>query len=100
MRHAPTVWLAIAWAGLLVVPWYGLDDGVSSPALLAGRAWLWPLAASLLLASWAALGRVRPGALAVGGAGGLAWLAIEAVAIGQHGWSFAWLTALLGPGPA
>src|ERR1700722_16142690 len=98
MRRALIVWLAIAWAGVLVVPWYGLDDGVSRPALLAGHAWLWPLAASLLVASCAALGRVRPRALAVAGAAGLAWLAIEAFAIGQHGWGFGWLTTLFGPG--
>ncbi len=59
MRRALPVWLTIAWAGLLVVPWYGLDEGNSPPALLAGRAWLWPLAAPLLLATWAAFGRAR-----------------------------------------
>jgi iron(III) transport system permease protein len=94
------VWLGIGWAGLLVVPWYGLDDGVSPPAILAGHAWLWLLAAPLLLASWAAIGRGRPRGLAVAAAAGLAWLAIEAFAIVQHGWGFAWLTALMGPGPA
>jgi iron(III) transport system permease protein len=100
MRRALPVWLVIGWAGFLVVPWYGLDDGVSPPAMLAGHAWLWPLVAPLLLASWAALGRTRAGALAVAGAAGLAWLAIEALAVMQYGWGFAWLSALLGPGPA
>ena len=94
------IWLGIGWAGLLVVPWYGLDDGVSPPAILARHAWLWLLAAPLLLASWAAIGRGRSRGLAVAAAAGLAWLAIEAFAIVQHGWGFAWLTALLGPGPA
>src|ERR1019366_3280976 len=42
----------------------------------------------------------RPRGLAAAGAAGLAWLTIEAFAIVQHGWGLAWLTALLGPGPA
>ena len=99
MRRALPVWLAIAWAGLLVVPWYGLDDGVSPSAQLTGHVWLWPLVVPLLLATWAGLGRVRPRSLTIAGAAGLAWLAIEAFAIVQHGWGAEWLTALLGPGP-
>jgi iron(III) transport system permease protein len=104
MRRALPVWLAISWAGLLVVPWYGLDEGVSPPALLAGHAWLWSLAAPLLLASWVALapgrqlvGRQR--VLGLAAAAGVLCLAIEAFAIVQHGWGATWLTALFGPGP-
>jgi iron(III) transport system permease protein len=100
MRRAPLAWLVVGWASLLLVPWYGLDDGVSAPAMFVGHWWLWPLVAPLLLANWALLGRLRPLALVVPGAAGLAWLAIEAFAIVQHGWGYAWLTALFGPGPA
>ena len=35
MKRALLVWLVIGWAGVLVVPWYGLDDGISLPAILA-----------------------------------------------------------------
>ena len=47
-----------------------------------------------------ALGRAaRRRCWSLAGAAGLAWLAIEAFAIIHHGWGYAWLTALLGPGP-
>ena len=88
------VWLAVATAGLLVLPWYGLDDGTSPAALFAGVSWLWPLALPLLLALVGG-----PRTLVVAGAIGIAWLAIESLLIGHHGWSFAWLTVLFGPGP-
>jgi iron(III) transport system permease protein len=94
------VWLAIGWAGLLVIPWYGLDAGTSPPALFAGNRWLLPLALPLLLATWASRGRTRPRALVAAGTAGLVWLAAEGLLIGQHGWAFGWLTALLGPGPS
>lgn len=88
------VWVAVAMAGLLVLPWYGLDDGTSPAALFAGVPWLWPLVLPLLVAPVA-----RPRALVVAGIAGIAWLAAEGLLIGHHGWSFTWLTTLLGPGP-
>jgi iron(III) transport system permease protein len=93
-------WLATGWAGLLVVPWYGLDDGVSPPALFTGQPWLMPLALPLLVAVWASLGRPRSHALIAGGAAGLTWLASEGLLIIHRGWAFAWLTAWLGAGPS
>ena len=94
------VWLAVGWAGLLVVPWYGLDAGISPPALFAGNQWLLPLALPLLLATWASRGRTRPRALVAAGTAGLVWLAAEGLLIVHRGWAFAWLTALLGAGPS
>jgi iron(III) transport system permease protein len=99
MRRALLVWVATGWASILLVPWYGLDDGVSKPALFAGHAWLLPLAAPLLAATCAAVVPRQQRLLAVAGATGLAWLVIEALAIVQHGWGSVWLTVLLGPGP-
>ena len=94
------VWLAVGWAGLLVLPWYGLDSGVSPQALFAGRPWLLPLALPLLLAIWASFGRTRPRVLIAAGAAGLIWLVVEGLLIIHRGWAFAWLTALIGPGPS
>ncbi|HME22869.1 MAG TPA: iron ABC transporter permease [Acetobacteraceae bacterium] len=99
MTRFRIVWLAIGWAGLLVLPWYGLDDVVSPPALFAGSPWLLPLALPLLVAVWALFGRTRLRALLAAGAAGLVWLATQGLLIGQHGWAFGWLIALLGPGP-
>jgi iron(III) transport system permease protein len=95
-----TGWLAIGLAGLVLLPWYGLDDGASRPALLAGKPWLLPLILPLLLAlSWS-FGRPKPRVLIAAGAAGLVWLAAQGLLIVHHGWAFAWMTALLGPGPS
>ena len=56
----PLIWVAIGAAALLAVPWYGLDDRLSAPALFAGVPWLWPLALPLLLSLCAVFGRPRP----------------------------------------
>ncbi len=93
------VWLALGWAALLLLPWYGLDTGTSPPALFAGSPWLFPLALPLLAAVWASWGQARPRMLIAAGATGLVWLAAQGLLIGQHGWMSGWLTALLGPGP-
>jgi iron(III) transport system permease protein len=93
-------WLAVGCAGLLLLPWYGLDDGVSPPALFAGSPWLLPLAAPLLFALWASFGRTRPRLLIAAGTAGLVWLVLEGLLIIHRGWAFAWLTALLGTGPS
>jgi iron(III) transport system permease protein len=72
-------------AGLLFLPWYGLDTGISPPALFAGKAWLWPLALPLIGCL------VRPSArmLIAFGSAGLLWLVLEGLLIGQHGWTMA-----------
>ena len=72
-----SLWLAAGVAALLMLPWYGLDDRISSPALFAGAPWLWPLALPLLLGLWASFGRTRPRTLIVAGTAGLVWLAAE-----------------------
>ncbi len=124
------VWLVAGWTALLVLPWYGLDDGVSPPALFAGRAWLLPLALPLLLAIWASFGqarkspswpgltrpstRQRPGhdgekraghdarerTLVAAGAAGLIWLVAEGLLITHRGWAFVWLAMWLDGGPS
>ena len=94
------VWLAVGWAGILVLPWYGLDDGVSPPAVFAGNAWLLPLALPLLAAVWASIGRTHPRSLIAAGVAGLIWLIAEGMLIAQHGWAFTWLTTTLGAGPS
>ena len=92
-------WLAAGWAGLLVLPWYGLDDGFSSPALFADAPWLLPLALPLVLATWASIGLTRPHALVAAGISGLTWLAAQGLLIIHRGWAFGWLTAWYGFGP-
>jgi iron(III) transport system permease protein len=94
-----TVWLAAGAASLLVLPWYGLDDAISPPALFAGARWLWPLAVPLLLAAFGSLGRGKPALLIAAGTAALLWLAAEGLLILHRGWAYAWLTELLGPGP-
>ncbi|HET7882349.1 MAG TPA: iron ABC transporter permease [Acetobacteraceae bacterium] len=88
-------WLLAGAASLLLLPWYGLDDGVSPPALFAGASWLWPLALPLLF------GAIRPGprALIAAGGAGLAWLVGQGMLIIHRGWAYGWLIALLGNGP-
>jgi iron(III) transport system permease protein len=94
------VWLAVGCAGLLLLPWYGLDDSISRPALFAGKPWLLPLALPLLFSVWASFGRGRPRVLIAAGVAGLVWLVAEGLLIIHRGWAFAWLTALLNAGPS
>ena len=52
MQYRPrflSLWLAAGVAALLILPWYGLDDRFSPPALFAEAPWLRPLALPLLL---------------------------------------------------
>ncbi|TPJ53170.1 iron ABC transporter permease [Mesorhizobium sp. B2-6-4] len=106
-------WLALAWASFIVLPWYKVEGGLLSfdwlarpaeaaPAILLslnGQLWLLPLILPLLLASWLVARRNLPG-LAVAGAAGLAWLAVEGFSIIHSGWGFAWLGHLAStPGP-
>ena len=94
-------WLLLAWIGVAVFPWYGLESPLlavlawqpaAAPALFAGVPWLWPLVPALLLPL---LG--TPRSLVWGGALGLSWIAIQGLAIGLHGWEAGWLAALFGP---
>ena len=85
-----------------MLPWYGVEGGplawtskpfAAMPALaqgLTGHAWLIPLALPLILAA-VALRRRTPGWLAPAGLTALAWLVAEALAVGSHGWRYAWL---------
>ncbi len=107
------LWLGIAWAGFLLLPWYLVEGGflsldwLSDPASaqpgvaagLNGQPWLLPLALPLLLASWLLFaGRLR--GLAPLGAAGLAWLCVQGFGIGHNGWGFDWLATLAsGTGP-
>ncbi len=111
-------WVAAAAAGLLLLPWYALQDSVFSlgwiaqwasadnaPALLQvlrhGRTWLAPLFLFPVLAAACVVARVAPrlrgNALMAIGALGIAWALGQGFAIGATGWSFEWLGALAGP---
>ncbi|MBL8697316.1 MAG: iron ABC transporter permease [Alphaproteobacteria bacterium] len=117
MRPALLLWLAVGWLGFVLVPWYGLEDGITRTPLrfylgdeagpgliqaaLHGRWWLWPLLLALA-APVVALFRHRDDRYAawiliVAGAGGLAWLFAQGFAIGLRGWGWRWLADLFGP---
>ena len=118
MRHASVlIWLAAGWAGFALLPWYGLEDGITrtpvrywlgdeagtglAQALLHGRWWLLPLAACLA-APLLVLRRERDDPrmallLVVAGAAGMAWLAIQGFALTHRGWNWTWLGSVLGP---
>ncbi|ESZ11638.1 iron ABC transporter permease [Mesorhizobium sp. L2C085B000] len=106
-------WVMAAWASFVLLPWYKVEGGFLSfdwlaqpadatPAIilaLGGRPWLLPLVLPLLLASWL-VARNNPKSLAVAGAAGLLWLAIEGFSIIHSGWGFGLLTQIAGtPGP-
>ncbi|ESY54928.1 iron ABC transporter permease [Mesorhizobium sp. LNJC372A00] len=97
----------------MLLPWYKVEGGFLSfdwlaqptdatPAIilaLGGRPWLLPLVLPLLLASWL-VARNKPKSLAIAGAAGLLWLAIEGFSIIHSGWGFGLLTQVAGtPGP-
>jgi iron(III) transport system permease protein len=92
----PLIWIGIGAAALLAVPWYGLDDRLSAPALFAGVPWLWPLALPLLLSLCAVFGRPRPRLLIAASAAGLLWLVLQGLLIIHRGWTYAWLIELTG----
>src|SRR5262249_17402586 len=122
MTRAARGWLGLAWLAFAVLPWYALPgdgwldpgwlrrypDAATAPALLQslmhGRLWLLPpaLALFLPLLAWR---RPREDprvatTLLLAGTGGLAWTAVQALAIDHRGWSAAWLVSLFGsPGP-
>ncbi|MCK6449456.1 MAG: iron ABC transporter permease [Alphaproteobacteria bacterium] len=117
MTRAVRLWLAVGWAGALVLPWYAIDGSfwdfawlakypgdATAPLLLQvlahGRWWLLPVPLALLAATAAlALGRddARLARLLVGtGVAGLLLMLAEGAAIDHRGWSWAWLQALAG----
>ena len=106
------IWLAVGWVGLLVAPWYGIEEGFFStewlpyypfdpevaPAALQvfdGKPWLAPLVLPLL----AAIGTVGAGGvprlkaklLVASGASGLAYLILQGFGIGALGPNWSWL---------
>ena len=111
-------WLAIGWAGFLLLPWYVQSGGFfdfawllawadadAAPALaqavLHGRWWLLPLALPLALPILL-LGRRQdtPAAarlLILAGGIGLAWLALQGFAVIHSGWGFDILARTFGP---
>jgi len=122
MTHAATGWLGLAWLAFAVLPWYALPgecwldsgwlrrypDAATASALLQGilhsRLWLLPPALPLILPIFAWR---RPKedpwvatALLLTGTGGLAWTALQGLAIDHRGWTAGWLAGLFGsPGP-
>ena len=117
-RRALLAWLIVGATGLLLLPWYALQDTVlgvawlrnwshsdNAPALLQalrhGRSWLLPL--FVLLAAAAALlaprlGRAgRANGLIAIGAAGFVWVLVQGFAIGPAGWNFAVLADMFGP---
>jgi iron(III) transport system permease protein len=111
------IWLAVGWSGFVLLPWYGLEDGLTQTPLrfylgdeagsglvqasLHGRWWLWPVAAFLLL-PLATLGRQiderRAGAILIlAGAAGLAWIWVQGFALTHRGWGWSILPSIFGP---
>ena len=106
-------WTMAAWASFVLLPWYKVEGGFLSfdwlerpadatPAILlalGSRLWLLPLIPPLFLASWLVARKNLQG-LAVAGATGLLWLAVEGFSIIHSGWGFGWLGQIAGsPGP-
>jgi iron(III) transport system permease protein len=95
--------LACAAFGLLIPPWYGLEGGFATwpggaaaplAVLLAGGAawWLWPVPLILVACAPALLARRAEGhRLVACGAGAIAWVFLQGLAIGLPGtvWSLA-----------
>ncbi len=112
-------WIIAGWVGYLLVPWYGVEDGILSFEWLVGgypfdedfapaaflitqgeKLWLAPLVLPLLL-PLAVLGRRKTDpfyakALIIAGGAGFAYLVAQGFGIGIRGFNFGWLTALFG----
>jgi iron(III) transport system permease protein len=115
-----SLWLAVGGAGFVLLPWYAIDEGFWSlewvfggypldsdyaPGIVqivaAGRFWLIPVAAFLLL-PFAVLGRDKSDPLyspllILAGGGGLVCLLGQGFAIGLEGWELPGAQALFGP---
>lgn len=122
-KTAPPVlilWIAIGWAGFVLLPWYGVEDGFFSfrwlldgypfdddyapAAFLIGQGkklWLapliLPLAAPLLALRLQKSDPAYARILILSGAIGFAWLIAQGFGIGIRGWTADWLPALFGP---
>ncbi len=112
-------WLIAGWAGFVLLPWYGIEDGFFqfewllegypfeqdyAPAafLIANgeKLWLAPLIVPLI-APLAILGRPKTDhlyavTLVLAGGFGFAYLIAQGFGIGLRGYTFAWLSTLLG----
>lgn len=117
MPVSTLLWLAVGWSGFVLLPWYGLEDGITRTplrfylgdeagpgivqAVLHGRWWLWPVAAALALPFAALFRRLderRIGTLFIcAGACGLAWIWIQGFALTHRGWGWFVLADLFGP---
>ncbi len=117
-RHSLTFWVAVGWIGLVLLPWYGLEEGfwslrwlaaypdaATAPAVLQavqhGRFWLWPLFLALVPPLFVLHSpRNNPEAgkvLIFSGAFGIAWILLQGFAISMRGWNASWLNELFGP---
>ncbi len=119
LDRAVSLWLAVLWASLLVLPWYTLEDGFFSfewldgypfdsdyaPALFlvaqGEKLWLLPVFLIALL-PFAVHGRIKTDPvysriLIAAGLGGLAWMALQGFCIGIRGWQSETLEAWFGP---
>jgi iron(III) transport system permease protein len=109
IRRDVVGWVLLAFASVLLLPWYKIESGffsfdwLSHPAeampaaalSFAGRPWLAPLLlAPIAAAALVAARRTR--GLGLVGALGLGWLIAEGFAIIHSGWGYAWLAALAG----
>ena len=111
----------MGWAGFVLLPWYGVDDGILDPAWLTdgwawdtsyapalfqglwhGKPWLLPLglflALPVLALRWGGTGRAASTVLIAAGVGGLAWWLGQGFAIGLRGIQWGWLAAARRPG--
>jgi iron(III) transport system permease protein len=113
-------WIVVGWVGFLVLPWYGVEDGLFAfewlfdgypwdtdyaPAafLIAQgeKLWLTPLILPLVAVLFC-LGRAKSDpvfakTLILTGAAGFCWVFMQGFGIGLRGWQFEWLEALFGP---
>ncbi|MEQ9326246.1 MAG: iron ABC transporter permease, partial [Rhodospirillales bacterium] len=120
MNRTVALWTVAGWIGLLVLPWYVIEDGFwgfswlvdgwpmdpdYGPAWVQilddGKIWLAPLFLFLLapLATW---GRHKadPGyasILLVAGGGGFFYCLLQGFTIGIAGWEYQTLETLFGP---
>jgi len=112
-------WIIAGWAGYLLLPWYGIEDGFfrfewlvdgwpleddyAPAAVLVGRGeklWLAPLVpalvAPLLVIRKRKIDPAYSVVLILSGAFGFSWLIAQGFGIGIRGFSYDWLTALFG----
>lgn len=104
----PKAWLLAGWGTLLLLPWYGTENSLqallSGPyqsALvfsLTGKPWLLILLLPMLAVSIATLSsQWRP--LVAAGLAGIAFVILEAFAIGPRGWTLNLPPSILGGAP-